>query len=137
MLVKDVMDLKPSALHEEDTILSASKYMKAERIRNLPVINKGNKLVGLITLREIIETVFTDPARILVKDAMIKIVACVEPEVPLKDAIEVMLKNKYGCLPVIDSNKKLIGMLTEAHLLKTLLEFTTLPDGLLKARSKN
>lgn len=127
MLTKDVMDKNPFALKEEDTILSASKFMKEERIRNLPVVDKENKLTGLITLREIIETIFTDPSKILVKNAMIKMVSTVTPDVPLKDAIEIMLKNKYGCLPVIDKNKKLIGMITEAHLLKTLHEFATLP----------
>lgn len=124
MFVKDVMENEFSILREEDTILSASKFMKAERIRNLPVADKNNKLVGLITLREIIETVFTNPDKILVKDAMIKHVIFVEPTTQLKDAIETMLANKYGCLPVIDKDKKIIGMVSEANLLKTLHGFS-------------
>ena len=134
MLVKDVMNSEPYLLHEEESILSASKFMKQERIRNLPVVDKNKILVGLITLREIIETVFKNPDKILVRDAMIKIIATVSSETPLKDAIEVMLTNKYGCLPVIDNDKKLIGMLTEADLLKTLYKFATLSDTLLKTR---
>lgn len=54
MKVKDVMETNPYLLYEEDTVLHASKFMKEERIRNLPVADKEKKLVGLITLREII-----------------------------------------------------------------------------------
>ncbi|MBI3590281.1 MAG: CBS domain-containing protein [Candidatus Melainabacteria bacterium] len=120
MLVKDVMNINPNLLYEEDTILNASKFMKEERVRNLPVVDKNNTLIGLITLREIIETVFHNPSKILVRDAMIKQVTCVQPETPLKDAIETMLVNKFGCLPVVDEETKLIGFVSEADLLKTL-----------------
>lgn len=123
MFVKDVMVNSTKLLYEDDTILSASKYMKEERIRNLPVVNKEtNKLIGLITLREIIETIFRDPSKILVKDAMIKQVESVTENVHLDKAISVMISNKYGCLPVVDKGNKLIGMVTEADLLKTLNE---------------
>ena len=64
MKVKDVMETNPYLLYEEDTVLHASKFMKEERIRNLPVADKEKKLVGLITLREIIETFFENPDKI-------------------------------------------------------------------------
>ncbi len=123
MFVKDVMVNPTKLLYEDDTILSASKYMKEERVRNLPVVNRGtNKLIGLITLREIIEIVFHDPSKILVKDTMIKQVESVTEDVHLNKAVSVMISNKYGCLPVVDKGNRLIGMITEADLLKTLNE---------------
>lgn len=136
MHVKDIMNLKSPVLHEEDTILNASKFMKEERIRNLPVVNGEKKLVGLITLREIIETVFSNPEKIHIHDAMIKIVATVSPEASLKEAIEVMMKNKYGCLPVIDKDHRLVGMVSEADLLKTLHELSDLPSDFAKTKLK-
>ncbi len=134
MRVKDVMNLEPHLLYEEDTVLSASKYMKEERVRNLPVVNKKKKLVGLITLREIIETVFQNPDKILVKDAMIKHITSVKPDIPLKGAIEVMLVNKYGCLPVIDNENTLLGFVTEFDLLKTLYELSPMPEEFYKIK---
>ena len=125
MQVKDVMNTEPYLLYEEDTVLSASRFMKEERVRNLPVVDTAKKLVGLITLREIIETVFSNPEKIMIRDAMIKLIASVTPEMHLEEAISVMIKNKYGCLPVIDKNHILIGMLTEADLLKTLYKLTS------------
>ena len=55
MRAKDVMNKEPYILYSDDTILNASKFMEKERVRNLPVVDKDNKLIGLITLREIIE----------------------------------------------------------------------------------
>ena len=129
MKVKDVMEPDTCFLYEEDTILHASKFMKEERIRNLPVVDQNKKLVGLITLREIIETVFHNPDKILVRGAMLKQekVTCVELDKDLKDAIEVMMKNKFGCLPVVDNQGKLIGIISEANLLKVLHKYSSLP----------
>jgi len=126
MFVKDVMNTNCPILREEDTILAASKYMKDEKVRNLPVVDRENKLVGLLTLREIIETMFREPSKILIKDSMIKFVATATPEDKLEDAIKLMLENQYGCLPVIDKDKSYFGVVSEADLLKTLykLEIT-------------
>ena len=133
MRAKDVMNKEPYILYGEDTILNASKFMKTERTRNLPVVDKSNKLIGLITLREIIEGLVRNADKALVKDAMVKEVKAIEPDTPLKGAIQVMLLNKFGCLPVVDKNKKLVGIITETDLLKTLYEMVTLPDDFYKA----
>ena len=129
MKVKDVIESNTYFLYEEDTILHASKFMKEEKIRNLPIVNQNKQLVGLITLREIIETIFHNPDQISVRSAMLhqEKVACVKPDVELKDAIEIMLANKFGCLPVVDNDGKLIGIISEANLLKVLHKYSSLP----------
>jgi CBS domain-containing protein len=129
MKVKDVMEPNVCFLNDEDTILHASKFMKEERIRNLPVIDKDKKLVGLITLREIIETIFHNPDQISVRSAMLQQeqMTCVKPDTSLKDAIEIMMANRFGCLPVIDNNGKLLGVISEANLLKVLHKYSSLP----------
>ena len=129
MKVKDVMEPNTYFLYEDDTVLHASKFMKEEKIRNLPVIDRNNQLVGLITLREIIETVFHNPDQISVKASMLKQeqVTCVEPDKDLQGAIEVMMINKFGCLPVVDKKGKLIGIISEANLLKVLHKYSALP----------
>ena len=129
MKVKDVMESSTCFLYEEDTILHASQLMKEERTRNLPVVDQNKKLVGLITLREIIETVFHNPDKILLSAAMLRQeqVKCVKPDEDLTRAIEVMMTNKFGCLPVIDNKGKLIGIISEANLLKVLHKHSSLP----------
>lgn len=129
MKVQDVIETNACFLHEEDTILHASKFMKEERIRNLPVVDQNKKLIGLITLREIIETMFHNPDQILVRSAMLKQeqVVSVTQDIDLTQAIKIMMENKYGCLPVIDARGILIGMISEANLLKVLQKYASLP----------
>ena len=129
MNVKDVMEIDAYFLYEEDTILHASKFMKEERIRNLPVVDQNKKLVGLITLREIIETMVHNPDQILVKSSMLKQkeVTCVKPDTDLTQAIKIMIENKFGCLPVTDTHGNLIGIISEANLLKVLHKYSSLP----------
>ncbi|MBI2996755.1 MAG: CBS domain-containing protein [Candidatus Melainabacteria bacterium] len=128
MRVKDIMNQDPRVLSEDETIFNASKFMRQQKIRNLPVIDKNKKLVGLVTYREIIDSLSGNSDMILVKDAMVKQVTAVGPETPLKGAIEIMLINKFGCLPVVDNDRKLIGLITETDLLKTLYDVSTLPS---------
>ena len=134
MRIKDIMNLEPFILYEEDSISNASEFMKKEKIRNFPVVDKNSTLIGLITLREIITALSNDKKKTTVKDVMIKEVTAVEPDTPLKGAIEIMLINKFGCLPVVNKERKLIGIVTETDLLKTLYDVSTLPVDFYKAK---
>lgn len=129
MRIKDIMNPNPFVLHEENSILHASAFMKEKKIRNLPVVDKDNFLVGLLTYREIIDALASKNEKFLVKECMEKNVKAVEPDTPLKGAIEVMLVNKFGCLPVIDSDRKVIGLVTETDMLKALHDLTSMPMG--------
>lgn len=128
MLVKDIMSERLFCF-KENQVISVSDILKLEKIRNIPVVNEERKLVGLITHRELISALVKKLDNILVRDIMIKGVKAVEPETPLKGAIEVMIVNKFGCLPVVDNTRKLIGIITEVDLLKTLYDQTSMPAG--------
>jgi CBS domain-containing protein len=52
-------------------------------------------------------------------------VATVGPDTDVRDAIAQMRKHKYGCLPVVDEDGDLVGIVTEAdflHLMQALLD---------------
>ena len=127
MRAKDVMNTKIFILNENDNILQASNFMGKERIRNLPVVDKQNKLIGLVTLREIVDALTRGEKNQSIGDIMITEVKAIEPETPLKGVIEVMIVNRFGSLPVVDKERKLLGMITELDLLKELYELSGLP----------
>lgn len=132
MRIKDIMNEEPYVFYGEDSLLTASNFMKEEKVRNVPVIDKNNKLIGLITLREIIEGVIGNERKSTVSQAMVKEVSTVCLETPLRGAIELMLINHFGCLPVVDSDGKLLGIITETDLLKTLHDLTKVPEDFYK-----
>ncbi|OGI07886.1 MAG: hypothetical protein A3I68_02470 [Candidatus Melainabacteria bacterium RIFCSPLOWO2_02_FULL_35_15] len=130
------MNTEIFVLHETDDILQASNFMKKERIRNLPVVDERNKLIGLVTLREIVDALANGKKNITIGDIMIREVKAIGPDTPLKGAIEVMIINKFGSMPVVDSNRKLLGMISELDLLKKLYSMSDMPDDFYRAEEK-
>ena len=128
MRVKDVMNTDIFILNETDNILQASNFMGKERIKNLPVVNKNNKLIGLVTLREIVDALTEGRRTQSIGDIMITEVKTISPETPLKGAIEVMIVNRFGSLPVVDNERKLLGIVSELDLLKQLYSMAEMPD---------
>ena len=136
MRVKDIMETETFVLNETDDISQASLFMKKERIRNLPVVDKNNKLVGLLTLREIVDATNANKTKAKIGEIMIREVKAIGPDTPLKGVVEIMIINRYGSMPVVDSNRKLLGMVSELGLLKKLYSMSDMPTDFYREEEK-
>ncbi len=128
LLVKGLMTRDVFSLKKDDNLAAARDLMKLARIRHIPIVDNNDNFIGLITHRDILSATISRLAGIAPEiqeelDATIPIseimrtdVTTTTPETTLKDAASVLLKHKYGCLPVIDGTK-LVGILTEADFL--------------------
>lgn len=131
--VRDIMIRDVITLKEEESLLLAQDIMDLARLRHLPVL-KGEVLVGLVTHRDLLRasissmvglTAIEDEAvkqRIHVRDVMRRDVESIGPDAPAADAARQLLNHKYGCLPVVDADQKLLGILTEADFVKIALK---------------
>lgn len=120
MKMKDITNSISDFLFENDSLIEASNHMKTNRIRSLPVVNKNKKLVGLITHREIINGILSGKSELIVKDSMIEPISAT-PNLSIKAAVEIMVNNRFGCLPVVDFENTLVGFTTEIDFLNPLL----------------
>jgi len=118
-------------LRETDTLGAAETYLELGHIRHLPVIS-GKKLVGLITHRDLLRHCGRPgserAATLIARDAMTREVRSVNPWTSARDAIAVMLSNKFGCLPVTDQAGTLVGIITESDLLRVADSLTAERD---------
>ena len=48
-----------------------------------------------------------------VKECMCENVSCVKPETTLSDVAKMMQQQHVGCIPVCDTNKKIVGLITD------------------------
>lgn len=120
--VNELMTRELVTLKETQNLAIADELLRLNRIRHLPVVRQG-KLVGLITHRDLLKATglkCPDPDKqpLWVSDIMNRDVRTVRPDTPLREAVSIMLKNKFGCLPVVAEDGNLVGIVTEADLVR-------------------
>jgi CBS domain-containing protein len=126
-LVEDLMTRELITLKPDDNLAQADTFMNRGRIRHLPVVDSAGRLVGLVTHRDLLK-VFADRTRegameVRAGDVMTTGVATVTPQTRLIDALNLMIENKYGCLPALDVDGKLVGLITQFDLMKFAAHF--------------
>jgi acetoin utilization protein AcuB len=143
MKVKDLMRTHIVTLHFTDTLNVAEDIMSMGRIRHLPVLDGGNRVVGIVTQRDLYKASISsvlgfDRARehewlgkVKVQDIMTTTITMIGAEAGVVEAVDKMVTEKIGCLPVVDEQGKLMGLLTETDCLRCfrdLLKMGTFKD---------
>jgi len=123
--VSDIMTKDVLTLNRNDSLATADDVMRLGRIRHIVAIDDEGALAGVLSQRDLFLGGLLKAlgfgtrgkskalASLVVKEAMVADPITTTPETALTDAADVMLKNKIGCLPVLDDGK-LVGILTEA-----------------------
>ncbi len=117
MKVADLMARKPLSATGSTTAQDAAKMMRESRISCVPVVDNGEKLIGIVTTRDLSGRVLaagrggdTPLSEIMTPDPM-----ALSPEALGSDILHMMLEHRIGHLPVV-RGEKLIGMITQTDL---------------------
>lgn len=145
MKVKDLMRTNVVTLHVTDALAIAEDIMNMGRIRHLPVVDADNRVVGLVTQRDLFKASISSVlgfdrtkehewlGKVTVRDVMTKKVTMIASEGGVVEAVDKLVTDKIGCLPVVDAQDKLVGLLTETDCLRCfrdLLKMGTFKDWL-------
>lgn len=129
----DLMTDDPVAVAPDDDLQTARNLMDRHGIRHLPVVDEDGAVVGLVSQRDLMQRALapTDDltlsaqhdvmSEVKVESIMTLDVEVVAPDSDVATAGQVMLENKYGCLPVVDGDR-MAGILTEADFVRYLSE---------------
>lgn len=113
--------IDPVTLHEEATIGDALRLMRENKIGGIPIIDHDQKLVGILTNRDLR---FEDDNRRKVREVMTKENLITAPEgTDLKKAEKILQKYKIEKLPVVSKSGRLIGLITY----RDILQLTSFP----------
>jgi CBS domain-containing protein len=117
--IDQIMSKELYTVYEEDLIDLVPNIMKWNKVRHMLVENREGELVGLITLGRLGKyySEKRDQKPVLVKEVMVDDVITVNPETKTLQAIQIMQQHSIGCLPVLNQDKKLVGVVTEKDLL--------------------
>ncbi|MGE4290782.1 MAG: CBS domain-containing protein [Desulfovibrio sp.] len=142
MLVRYWMAEQPMTLGRTETVAAAAEVMRAQNIRQFPVVDAQGNLVGIVSDRDIRDAM---PSKYLpggmtveqgsgladlkVESIMTEDPLCVSPDTAMDYVADLLAKNKVGALPVTDSDGKLVGIITEVDLFRFLVSATGLARG--------
>ncbi len=131
MFVRDYMTKDPLSISPKTTYPDAIRLMREHKIRRLPVVKKG-KLIGVVVEKDLlsnqpspattlsIHEMYSLLENLKVKQMMSSPVFTATINCPMEAAAGIMIKNKIGCLPVMDGND-LVGIITETDIFKAFV----------------
>jgi acetoin utilization protein AcuB len=131
--VRDFMTKNPVTLREDDLLRQAVEIAMVRRIRHIPVLDRGGRLVGIVTDRDVQKTLpsplsaaapeeyealleTTPLARIMTRD-----VITVGGDDLAAEAVETLLAEKIDGLPVLE-NGRVVGIFTVRDALRAYLQ---------------
>ena len=134
--LKDVMTTNVISVHENEHLSVVYQILKEKKFRHIPVVDDAKHLVGLMTEREFFKnvtphrledgTIHYDSYqldRFILRHLMIKEPFTLVQDDSLATAVVAMSKSKYGCVPVIDESRQVVGIITQADILKIAASF--------------
>jgi IMP dehydrogenase len=114
--------IDPITLHENATIGDAMKLMKENRIGGIPIVDNQNRLVGILTNRDLR---FENDVRRKISEVMTREKLITAPEgTDLKKAEKILQKYKIEKLPVVKKDGTLFGLITY----RDILQLTSFPN---------
>ena len=142
--VKDIMTEQVVSIQEQDNLDKVMKAMQRGKFRHVPVVDKNEKLVGIISDRDVLrllpfrkgqrkqqsevfraELFDIEPNEPVIHQQVYRImnrnVIHVQSSCGFHDVVKMLDEMKISCLPVTDEDKKLLGIATITDVMRGLL----------------
>jgi magnesium transporter len=111
-----VPTISPNQTVDEVTAMLQEFAKKSESINYLYVLNSDKKLVGVVSVKELLR----QQGEKLIKEIMVKNLVVSHAQVQSKRAAHLAIKHNIKAMPIVDSQGKFLGALTSDKLLDIL-----------------
>jgi CBS domain-containing protein len=109
----------------DETAATAAERMHQRAVGTLVVVNDASQPIGIITDRDLVTRVMA-PGRLatetLLRDVMTAAPRTVSEHDSIESALSLMRSGNFRRVPVVDENKKLVGLVTLDDILMLLAE---------------
>ncbi len=106
------MILQPVTVKPDTTVKQALEIMERYRISGVPVVSDGDKLVGILTNRDLRFIKPTDYDKPVSLFMTFENLVVAQERVTLEEATEILQKHKVEKLPIVDKEGRLVGLIT-------------------------
>ncbi len=140
MLIQDWMAKDVLTVDENTSLMRATRIMKENVIRRLPVVSHG-KLIGIVTDRDVkdaspskttsldVHELYYILSEMKVKEVMTPNPATLNGFDSLEKAAVIMLEKKISGLPVVNDEGQIVGLVSETDVLRGFIHSTGIKDG--------
>ncbi|WP_413285100.1 CBS domain-containing protein [Vibrio sp. MA40-2] len=135
--IEEMMTRNPHKLLRSHSLTDAKHLMQEHDIRHVPVVDTENRLLGIVTERDVLAAQESSLQKIpeqqshtlttSLEIAMRKNVMSVDPHAGLKESALYMQKHKVGCLPVVQK-QKLVGIITDSDFVTIAIHLLELEE---------
>jgi CBS domain-containing protein len=115
MQIHTIMTTPVQALNRENTLDSAARLMRDRSVGCVPVVSTDDKLVGILTDRDIVMAVALGERplpTLRIADAMHTPVHTCRASDNIEEAARIMSKHRVRRLPVVDATESLVGLVS-------------------------
>jgi osmoprotectant transport system ATP-binding protein len=112
----DLMIQDPVKISSKRNVLQAVEIMKGKKVDSLMITDKDNKLLGMVTLKDIQLTDRTLEVEYVMEDNVLT----VSEDSNLISVLQTMNEHKIGYVPVVNSSNHLSGLITRSSILAVL-----------------
>ena len=109
-VVADLMTTEVTTIREEDSVKKAATLMLEKNVTHLPVVTDDNKLIGILTSWDLSKSIATNSDNLI--DIMTTTVKFCHSTDSIEDISKMMRKYDISCLPVVDENFVVEGLIT-------------------------
>lgn len=131
--VSTIMTTQLVVLNTTDSLEKAEHLFKKHRIRHIPVIEGQKRIVGMLSLTDLLRISFADGAyedeedietvvyeMFSLPQVMAKNIKTVAPDATIKEVAELLANEEFHALPIVEKGD-LVGIVTTTDLIKYLL----------------
>jgi CBS domain-containing protein len=116
-LARDVMTPDPACCTPNTTLDEVAKMMARNDCGEIPVIDTGDQIVGVVTDRDIVCRVVAEgknPVAYTAETCMSGPVVTVRTDAPLDEVVATMEKHQIRRVPVVDERESCVGIISQA-----------------------
>ena len=141
MFISKVMTRNVVTIYKDADISQAREIMSKHLFRHLPVVDENNRLIGIVTDRDIRSVLppshlpqenspkeWKRSSKFRIKDIMTKNPVTISPIDTIQDALILLHKKHFGALPVVVEQQKLIGIISVRDLLREFINVLGLEE---------
>ncbi len=129
LLASQIMTPHPVTITEDRPLSETGALLRQHGFRHLPVVTHQGALTGMISERDLLrglpggrEGPMLPPWEIRqVGDLMSRRLLTATPDTPLREIARVMVAERIGCLPILDQERLLVGILTSTDLMRCIV----------------